>query len=237
MNTLALAGKTPLWPSQCEVCRQWSSARLCKACIDCYSRPQPRCARCALRLATPMPACGECLREPPPFTSAVCAVDYSFPWDALIIAFKFQGQPELARALYPQLTAAVRSSGVALPRAVLPVPLSPQRLAQRGYNQAWELARHVGRALRVPAWPDVLQRPLDTTHQTDLGRAGRQRNLRAAFWVEPAQHRRVQGLHLALVDDVMTTGATLREAAAELLRAGATRVDAWVLARTPAAVT
>ena len=203
--------------------------------MACFSVKTPRCKRCALRLGTALPECGDCLREPPPFTQTVCAVDYEFPWDALIVAFKFQGQPELARALSPRLVDAVRHHGGALPQALLPVPLSSQRLTQRGYNQAWELARQVARTLRIPALPDVLQRPLDTAHQTELGRTGRQRNLRAAFWVPLDQYSQVKGQHLALVDDVMTTGATLREASNELLRAGAARVDAWVLARTPSA--
>lgn len=229
------AASRSLGPSQCEVCRQWAASRLCPLCIDRFAAPQPRCGRCGLRVATALPACGACLREAPPFSATQCAVDYGFPWDGLIIAFKFHGQPELAHTLAPPMVAAVRRSAEVLPHAVLPVPLSSQRLAQRGYNQAWELARWTAGALRLPAWPEVLSRPLDTDHQASLGRAERQRNLRGAFLVEPAHRARVQGKHLALVDDVMTTGATVREATTELLRAGAARVDVWVLARTPSA--
>jgi len=115
---------------------------------------------------------------------------------------------------------------------VLPVPLSDQRLAERGYNQAWELARRLAAHRALPARAQVLQRALHTRQQAELDRAERQRNVRGAFLVPHAQRGLVNGRRLALVDDVMTTGATLREAATTLLRAGAADVQVWVLART-----
>ena len=236
------------WPSLCEVCRQWADSRICTACVQRFVQPAFRCTCCGLRLGTTDPSsitaplllsaaasttCGRCLHTPPSFLRTVCAVDYQFPWNDLITTFKFHGQPELATPLAQCMTDALRASLCALPQALLPVPLAAPRLAQRGYNQAWELARRLGPALRVPAWHDVLSRPVDTAHQAALSRQERQRNLRSAFLVEPRQRARLQGLHVALVDDVMTTGATVAEVAAELLRAGAGRVDVWVLARTP----
>ncbi len=220
-------------PSQCEVCRQWGPSRLCAACTQRFAQPTPRCRRCGLRLGDAATDCGTCLLNPPVFSATVCAVDYAFPWDDLVVAFKFHGQPELAKPLARCMADAVRASQASLPQALLPIPLAAARLAQRGYNQAWELARRLGSELHLPAWHDVLTRPVDTAHQAELNRQERQRNLRAAFLVEPAQRTHLQGLHVALVDDVMTTGATVGEAAAELLRAGAGRVDVWVLARTP----
>ena len=187
-----------------------------------------------MALALAAPACGECLREPPPFDRAVCAVDYVFPWDHLIREFKFRGQIELADPLAQRLSAAVRFRGDSTVQCVLPVPMTSQRLRERGYDQAWELARRVAAGLRLPARADALVRTLDTVHQTALGRAARQRNLRAAFFVPGPQRADLQGARVALVDDVMTTGATLREAAAALRRAGAAAVEVWVLARTPA---
>ena len=164
----------------------------------------------------------------------VAAVDYGFPWDLLVSAFKFQARPELAAALAERLAAAVRAAGQPPPDAVLPMPLAPQRLAQRGYNQAWELARRVTAALQLPAaWPDRLLRPLDTAPQAGLGRTERQLNLRTAFMVEPRHRASLAGRRVALVDDVMTTGASVREASAALLRSGVAAVDVWVLARTP----
>ena len=223
------------WPGQCAICRQWCHGVLCQACVAHFAAPVPRCARCALRLGLPSPACGACLQEPPPFEHTVCVVDYGFPWDHLVNEFKYQSRPELAGALAELLAAAVARSAQDLPDVVLPMPLAPQRLAQRGYNQAWELARHVAKAVQLPAWPHGLQRPLDTAPQAGLGRAARQINLRTAFMVEPRHRHALAGRRVALVDDVMTTGATVREAAAALLRAGAAAVDVWVLARTPEA--
>jgi ComF family protein len=174
------------------------------------------------------------LREPPPFAHTVCVTDYGFPWSGLIAAFKFHGQVELAAVFAQLMSSAVRASTAALPACVLPVPLSASRQAERGYNQAWEVARRVASNLGLPAHAHGLLRHLDTAHQVDLDRLERQRNLRRAFMVEPSQRRLIEGQQVALVDDVMTTGATLRECSTALLRAGAAAVDVWVLARTPA---
>ncbi len=227
----ALAHLRP--PGPCEVCRQWSDAAVCGACQARFGAPQPRCGRCGLRLGAPAAACGACLREPPPFEHTVVGVDYGFPWDHVVAEFKFKGRPELADALAALLLGAIQRAALPPPRLVLPVPLAPARLAERGYNQAWELARRLARTLGLPAQPALLSRPLDQAHQAELGRSERLRNLRHAFMVEPARRSALQGLRVALVDDVMTTGATAVEAASALLRAGAAAVDVWVLARTP----
>ncbi len=223
----------PFLPHQCEVCRQWSGSALCPDCVARYAMVRPRCACCGLALGVAAPRCGDCLRDPPPFTHTVCVADYGFPWDALIGAFKFRGRAELAGLLAARLVAAVQAAALPAPALVLPVPLSPRRLADRGYNQAWELARRAAAALQLPADATLLQRPLETAHQAELGRGDRQRNLRTAFMADPRRRAVLQGAHVALVDDVMTTGATAREASTVLLRAGASAVDLWVLARTP----
>lgn len=220
-------------PQQCEVCRQWSGSALCADCVTRYSAPRPRCACCGIGLGLPTPRCGDCLRDPPPFEHTVCVADYAFPWDSLIGAFKFRGRVELAGLLAARLVAAVHAAALPSPALVLPVPLSPRRLAERGYNQAWEVAWRAAQALQLPADASLLQRPLETAHQAELGRSERQRNLRAAFMADPRRRGPLQGARVALVDDVMTTGATAREASAVLLRAGAAAVDVWVLARTP----
>jgi ComF family protein len=175
---------------------------------------------------------------------AVCAEDYAFPWDRLIADFKFHGQPELAQPLAARLGAVVGArldaaaqhgapANHARPALVLPVPLSAQRLRERGYNQAWELARRLGATLGLRADAHLLQRPVDTPHQATLPRAERARNLQGAFMVDPRRRQQLAGQRLALVDDVMTTGATLRQATLELLRAGAAEVQVWAFARTP----
>jgi len=224
------------WPAfdrllgQCEVCRRWGARRLCVDCIDRFAAPRLRCRRCALPLAGTANECGECLREPPPFDHTVCVADYGFPWDRLVADFKFHGAVELAGVLAERLAAAV--AALPVPTLVLPVPLSQRRLAERGYNQAWELARQVARRRALPARADVLLRPVDTAHQADLPRAQRFANLRAAFIVDAPRRAALRGARIAVVDDVFTTGATARAAAATLLAAGAAAVDIWVLART-----
>ena len=232
-------------PSQCEVCRQWGTSALCTDCIARYAAPLPRCHRCGLRLGLGTPACGACLREPPPFEHTVCVADYGFPWDRLIAHFKFEGRVELAgvlaglladvlaEELTERLHETLMEGAAPTVSLVLPVPLSARRLAERGYNQAWEIARRVAARAGLPARADLLLRPWDTAHQADLGRSERQLNLRTAFMVDPRQRAALQGRRVALVDDVMTTGATAREAATALLRAGANAVHVWVIARTP----
>ncbi len=224
-------------PSQCEVCRQWGSSALCTDCIARYAAPVPRCQRCGLRLGLSTPACGACLRDPPPFEHTVCVADYGFPWDRLIAHFKFEGRVELAGVLAAVLAQRLREtlmqSGAPTVNLVLPVPLSDDRLAERGYNQAWEIARRVAASVALPARADLLLRPWGTAHQADLGRGERLLNLRAAFMVDARHRAALQCRQVALVDDVMTTGATAREAAAALLRAGASAVQVWVIARTP----
>jgi ComF family protein len=229
------------WPRLCPVCRSGCNGTLCTACLHRFAAPALRCSRCALRLpgdtaeaaaTTTAASCGTCLQHPPPQAQAVAAVDYAFPWAALIADLKFHGQPELAQVLAPLLSRA--SLAAPTPDLVLPLPLSPQGLARRGFNQAWELARWVAKARRLPTAATLLQRPLDLPHQSQLDRAQRLANLRGAFYVPPAARPHIEGRRVALVDDVMTTGATAHEATQTLLRAGARAVDLWVLARTPA---
>jgi ComF family protein len=194
------------------------------------ARP-PRCLGCGLRLGSAGLRCGACLAAPQPFERCLCAVDYGAPWDRLIAGFKYHGQVELAGVLAEHLHAALDAEATAWPDLVLPVPLAPARLAERGYNQAWELARRVAARVGRPAAARVLERPLARAPQAGLQRAERRRNLQGAFRV--ARPQAVAGRRIALVDDVLTTGATAAEAAQALLAAGAAAVQVWALARTP----
>jgi ComF family protein len=195
--------------------------------------------------------CADCRRQPPPWSVAVAACDYAPPWDALVAALKFGGRVDLAGVLVPLVLRALAArdrvdaavdeavdegldeAGPAAPRLVVPVPIAPGRLRERGFNQAWEIARRVARARRLPACADALFRVRDTGHQLRLGRADREANLRHAFVVTPSRAARVRGARVALVDDVLTTGATAGAAARALWQAGATDVRLWVVARTP----
>lgn len=175
--------------------------------------------------------CGACLAHPLPLARCLCAVDYAEPWDRLIVRFKYHGGIDLAPVLADRLAGAIEAQRDATVDLIVPMPLAPRRLAERGCNQAWELARRVARRLGQRADPLTLQRMLDRAPQAGLDRAARRRNLQGVFAVPHGAA--VAGRHLALVDDVLTTGATVAEAAQTLLAAGAATVQAWVLARTP----
>lgn len=224
-------------PGVCVVCRDWDARGLCDDCLQRFAPTRPRCAACASATPQQVPRCGRCLGLASAFDRCIAGADYAAPWDRLIAAFKFHRRAELAAALAPVIERAVRAAwrdDAAAPRPtlLLPVPLSGERLRERGYNQAWELARRLGRRLHIDASPALLQRGRDTAHQIGMTRREREHNLRDAFWVA----RSVSSLHgqrVALVDDVLTTGATAHAAALALRRAGAAGVEVWVVARTP----
>jgi ComF family protein len=221
-------------PSQCALCRGWSRRRLCADCVQRFAAPVARCRRCALAVPAGVETCGACLRNAPPFDAAIAAVDYAWPWDTLLQRFKFHAAFDLAAALSALLVDALRRAPApTTPHWVLPVPLSEARLRERGFNQAWEIARRVARTLRCRADARLLLRPRDTLHQVALPHGRRQANVRGAFAVEPQRRAELAGRDIALVDDVMTTGATVAEAAGVLKRAGARSVQVWVVARTP----
>jgi ComF family protein len=186
-------------------------------------------------MPAPVLRCGACSLQSSAFQRCLTGTDYAAPWDRLIAGFKFHQKTELAAALCELVLRSAAAGGAdgARPALLLPVPLSRERLRERGYNQAWELARRLARRLGLVARADVLQRSRDTAHQIGMSRAEREHNLRDAFWIEPSQRGRLQGAHVAVIDDVLTTGATAHAAALTLTRAGAARVDVWVAARTP----
>lgn len=180
-----------------------------------------------------MPRCGGCLRTPPPLSRCIAALDYAFPWDTLLQRFKFTQAVELGPLLVRRMDEALDAAAADAPDWLLPVPLSAERLRERGYNQSWELARGLARMRGIPSAPAMLARVRNTDHQLQLAPDARAANVRAAFAVDPRYIAALRGRHVVLLDDVMTTGATLHELARTVLHAGAARVDAWVLARTP----
>ncbi len=218
-------------PSECAVCHSWPARRLCDDCIALLAQPQPRCTGCALVLPAAGPRCSACLRTPPVLEHCVAAVDYAWPWADIIAQFKFHGDPGWAATL-ASLMAHTPWAEPLLDAAdlLVPVPLSPQRLRERGYHQALLLARALA---PQKTHAHLLQRVHDTPAQSGLGRKDRLRNLAGAMQVAAQHAGQIQGRHVLLVDDVMTTGATLHTAALALRQAGAAKVSALVLARTP----
>ena len=217
-------------PGQCAVCHAWPAQPVCEACVVRFAQPQPRCITCALPVPADVNQCGRCLREPPPLDRCFAAVNYGYPWSGLITQFKFHGQPGWAGPLATLMRSAPWVEP-ALDDAdqVLPLPLAPERLAERGFNQALELARALAPG-KVRS--DLLLRMRDTPAQAELGLAARLRNMKGAFAVEPLRVAALQGRRIVLVDDVMTSGASLFAAAAALRQAGALQITAIVLART-----
>jgi ComF family protein len=217
---------------RCLVCRGWCAGGLCGHCDARFAFARERCEGCALPLATPGERCVRCRLTPPAWSRVVAGVDYGYPWDRALADLKFHQRLEPAGTLLRPLLArlqGVHGSDV----RVACVPLSRERLRERGYNQSWELARRLARALALEARADALFRVRDTGHQLGLHRSERAKNLQGAFVVTPRHAAWVRGARIGLVDDVLTTGATAHAAARTLLAAGARDVQVWVVARTP----
>lgn len=221
-----------LWPARCLACGETGSDGhdLCRPCRAALPWNHAACLRCAL----PLPVgdghaiCGRCLRRPPPLELVRTACLYAAPLDRWLPRFKFHHDLAAGRLLSQLMAEACADAP--RPQALVPIPLHRARLRSRGYDQALELAKPLACALELPLQPRLLQRVRATTPQSELSAAARRRNLRAAFVVAADA---ALPAHVALVDDVMTTGATLHAAARALRRAGIARVDAWVCARVP----
>ena len=250
LNARFLLGLTlPRLPglvSQCAVCRSWPARPVCRPCVLRFTPTQARCASCALGLPADLsmgqrtgPAvCGECVRHRPPLDSALAALPYAYPWSTLIAGYKFGEQHGWADFFAAMLleTAGVRPALDALQARdwVLPLPLSAQRLQTRGFNQSWALATALARQSRTLAQTDaqLLLRVRHTRPQSQLKRDARLANVKGAFQVDPLRVAELRGRRVILVDDVMTSGASLYTAAQALRDAGAAHITAVVLART-----
>ena len=176
--------------------------------------------------------CGTCLSHPPAYDATIAAVDYAIPLDQLVLQLKFGARLALAPWCARQIRDAVLARpGLPLPDLLCPVPLGPGRLAGRGFNQALEIARPLAALLGVACHPTLAQRTTETAAQSGVAPDARARNVHGAFAV--ADPERIEGRHVGLVDDVMTSGHTLGELAAVCKRFGAARVTNFVFARTP----
>ena len=222
-------------PSRCAMCHAWPSSAVCDVCVGLFGQPRPRCRTCAISLPAPLTQCGACLREPPPLSSVTAAVDYAYPWAQLVRDFKFHADIAWARS-FARIMRSAPWVDPAIDAAdwIVPMPLSAQRLRERGFNQSSLLARALD-TQHAPAKvrEDILVRIRDTVAQSSLPHRERQANVAQAFAVHPDRFGTARGKKVLLVDDVMTTGASLYAAARALAHAGAADVAAVVFARTP----
>ena len=199
----------------------------------------PRCCLCGFEGASlDLDLCSYCFADLPWAGSSArsfAAFRFEPPIDHLIRSLKYQAALPFARVLGVLLAAAVRDRGGDLPRLLVPVPLHAARLRERGFNQALSIARHAGRMLEIPFAAGVVQRVRNTPSQTGLDSRARRRNVRGAFFVRDTGVAilRASG-HVALIDDVITTGSTLAELRDVLHGAGVRRVDVWTVARAEA---
>jgi ComF family protein len=247
-------------PGACALCGGHCQGVLCAPCeAQFFGRDGRRCRQCANPLtgiddgdrgndshdgdggngsaAVAIVAsnlCGACLADPPDFDATLVAADYAAPIDQLLLQLKFGGRLALAELFARLLRDAVlERPDFVLPALLCPVPLGPARLAERGFNQALEIARPLARALGIALAPRLAARVHETRAQTRVSPAERRRNMAQAFAVGPQAAQLIWGRHIGIVDDVMTSGGTLDELAATFKRYGAVRVSNIVFARTP----
>jgi ComF family protein len=238
--------RLPGFASQCAVCRSWPSEQVCQPCLARFAEARARCTACALALPPDLsmglragqPLCAGCMRQPPPQDATLAALTYAYPWSGLIGRYKF-GEQHGWGGFFAALL--LKAPGVAQALGdlrtgdwVVALPLSAERLQTRGFNQSWELASALARQSQTRGRADagLLLRVKHTRPQSQLKREARLANVMGAFLVDPLRVTELQGRRVVLVDDVMTSGASLFAAAQALRDAGAARITAVVLART-----
>jgi ComF family protein len=220
-----------LLPPRCVLCGSagYGAMDLCAGCLTDLPRNLSSCYRCGehFEIAIEVPQlCGRCLKKSPAFDETHAPFLYQSQMRYLVGQLKFAHDYKNARLLAALLAEHIADSAE-LPDGLMPVPLHPKRYRDRGFNQSIEIARHLARQLRIPLDLSSCIRQRDTAHQTGLPAKQRRKNMRRAFeLVKPVKYR-----HIAIIDDVMTTGATASAMASVLKRAGVGRVDVWVCAR------
>ena len=222
-----------VYPPICVLCQAagLEGMDICPGCLADLPHNRSCCALCALPLPSGHPAgrlCGECQKHAPAFDRCYSAFLYREPLSQLVTGLKFHGRMHYGRLLGQLLVRTLREQGALTPALLIPVPLHPQRLRERGYNQSLELARWVARDLGLNLDSETCTRPRPTAAQSGLSLKERPKNVRGAFSVvRPLEVEKV-----AILDDVVTTGSTVSELAKVLKRAGVKRVDVWAVART-----
>lgn len=199
---------------------------LCAACAKDLPYITNACVRCGLPLEGNAPTCGECVQQPPPVARTYTLCHYAEPVDKLLLSLKFHQRLAVASVFGELLAQRLSGIDAELPDALIPVPLHAHRLQERGYNQALEIAKPLSKHFDIPLLRQACIRIIATGAQSDLSRYERRANIQGAFAVIGELPR-----HVAIVDDIMTTGSTVFEMASALNEHGAERVDVWACAR------
>ena len=222
--------KQLVFPQFCLLCQESVKTNQLSICTPCMAElpwlsAGNCCPHCGLVSQSNSP-CGHCLKSPPTFDATHALFAYGYPIDAVLQQYKYGSALTIAE-LFGQLLVNNRKASQ-LPDLLIPMPLHPQRLAERGFNQAVEIARIVAHALQLPLDTRACRRVRFSAPQATLPLKQRVKNMRNAFSCE----RKLDGLKVALLDDVMTTGASLNALATAVKKAGAATVECWVIART-----
>lgn len=232
VNTLAESAWSRLLPTPCTLCADPTTDGeiICRPCQTQLPTNPVHCPRCALPLPATQPnsaVCGQCLRKPPAFDSALAPLIYAPPVSHLISQLKYHRRLATGQTFARLIGQRVAALEQPLPDAIIPVPLHRQRLRQRGFNQSVEIARPLAKLINRPLLINQAERHKITAPQTGLSGPARRKNLRGAFTVNSSISQR----RVALIDDVMTTGSTASELATTLKKAGVAEVAIWVVAR------
>ncbi len=232
--------KSGLLPSQCLLCAATLKGELlCEGCLydlPWAQRNEHSCQQCALALTSAGDFCGHCLSQPPSFSRSIIPFAYQYPLTPLIHRFKYHRKLAhgklLGQLLAQHINDCTTQADWQMPDLLIPAPMHWTKRWQRGFNQAEILAQYLARITRVPLATRIIQCQHRSPAQKELTRSERQKNLRKAFFISPAAQQKVFGKRIALIDDVVTTTATMRELSKLLIKAGAKDVQVWALART-----
>jgi len=211
----------------CESPNQHSNYDICPQCLSDLPYINQACSRCALPLQSDTPVCGQCISLPPSYDVLQSPFEYRYPIDKFITELKFRQKLYRAQSLGQLFSEYIKSKNIPLPECIIPVPLHPKRLQQRGYNQALEIARVVSAKLNIPINRELCVRVKDTKPQSNLNARSRQQNIENAFEIKQPSHYQ----HVVIFDDVITTGNTV-ETLAKLLRQHNIKIiQVWSIAR------
>ena len=220
-----------LAPKLCITCNTPLVDTTLPCCSECYPKlpfQRDTCTYCGQRFTGPIDYCGTCITQPPPFDRCFCPFEYAPPIDEQIIKLKYRQNPHIARDIAAMLATEIRDANIDLPELLIPAPLHRKRLFQRGYNQSALLAKHLSKEFNIPVEYHSLSKHKATANQAELPLKARQSNLKNAFSIK----RSIMASHVAIIDDVITTGSTASEIAKILKRKGVDYVQVWGVAHT-----